>query len=353
MIWLLAAFFATLAGLALIWPLMRGAAAAGPDPLGPFRSQLEELRRDVSLGLIPETEARAVELEIQRRLLAADTAGVPQDGAASKSVRQIGLGLVAAALMGSIWVYVSVGRPDLADGPREAPVARLSMQPAATPEEMVQRLSDRLRFEPDNGQAWGRLGRSRLVLGQLELSAQAYARALILIPDDPAIRAGAGEVMMALGEHDQARAHFGEAIALTQSLPGSQISLAERAWLYAQYGDALGWMGRLEEAAAAMEQALALDPEIRGVRSRLGQALIAAAQGQVTDRARAELQLAVEESPNDFWARFYLAEALVQDGDTPAAIAAFTALGESLDEEEARELIARRIDLLRDEAGTP
>jgi cytochrome c-type biogenesis protein CcmH len=353
MIWVLAALIATLVGLALILPLMRLDTTRGPDPLGPFRSQLEELRRDVALGLIPEAEARAVELEIQRRLLAADAARPAADDEASGLARQVGLGVVAAALIGAVGVYVFVGRPDLASGRGETPVARLEMAPAATPEEMVQRLSDRLRFEPDNGQAWGRLGRSRLVLGEVELSAQAYARALMLIPDDPAIRAGAGEAMMALGEYDMARAHFGEAIALVEALDEDAVSLGERAWLYAQYGDSLGWMGRLDEAAAAMRQALVLDPEIRGVRSRLGQALIAAAQGQVTEEASEQLRLAVEESPNDFWARFYLAEALVQDGDADAAIAAFTALSESLDEEEARALLARRIEILQETVPEP
>lgn len=52
--------------------------------------------------------------------------------------------------------------------------------------EMVEGLAARLEAEPDDSEGWQRLGRSYAVLGDADLSANAYSRAADLLPDDAA-----------------------------------------------------------------------------------------------------------------------------------------------------------------------
>ena len=72
---LAAVAFVALAGA--LWPLLR---VRGEQPVDAqfdravFRDQLSELERDIARGVITDTEAASARLEIQRRLLATDTA---------------------------------------------------------------------------------------------------------------------------------------------------------------------------------------------------------------------------------------------------------------------------------------
>jgi cytochrome c-type biogenesis protein CcmH len=85
--------------------------------------------------------------------------------------------------------------------PSAATVAAVDKATAgATPEQrramvdmMVARLAARLEKEPDNLDGWTRLGRSYMVLGEVAKARVAYAHALKLKPDDPALKAALAE----------------------------------------------------------------------------------------------------------------------------------------------------------------
>jgi cytochrome c-type biogenesis protein CcmH len=73
--------------------------------------------------------------------------------------------------------------------------AALKTSAGATPEEreaminaMVARLAARLEQQPDDVDGWARLGRSYMVLNQPDKARDAYARAVKLKPDDPALK---------------------------------------------------------------------------------------------------------------------------------------------------------------------
>src|SRR5262249_19555153 len=83
LLWIFAGLLSALVVSLLAWPLLRPArreatagipAEANLDPasdLAVYRDQLGELDRDVARGVLPEAEAAAARLEIQRRLLVA------------------------------------------------------------------------------------------------------------------------------------------------------------------------------------------------------------------------------------------------------------------------------------------
>lgn len=69
---------------------------------------------------------------------------------------------------------------------------------------MVARLSARLEEEPDDLEGWMMLARSHTVLGDLDASAQAYARAAALAPGDIDVLSAQAEALFAMAERDRA-----------------------------------------------------------------------------------------------------------------------------------------------------
>ena len=73
MIWALLATLAIVVVVALIWPLVRERASATEErrDIIVLKDQLAEIERERIRGTMNETEAEAIRIEIQRRLLAA------------------------------------------------------------------------------------------------------------------------------------------------------------------------------------------------------------------------------------------------------------------------------------------
>jgi cytochrome c-type biogenesis protein CcmH len=92
--------------------------------------------------------------------------------------------------------------------------------------------------------------------------------------------------------------------------------------------DGAGWqvigpiymrLGRFDDAVAAFRKSLALNGETAGRRSALGEALIGAANGVVTDEAKKEFERAIALDAREPKARFFLALADQQEGKLDAA----------------------------------
>ena len=65
---------------------------------------------------------------------------------------------------------------------------------------MVDKLAARLESQPDDVEGWARLGRSYMVLNQPEKAKDAYARAVKLKPNDPALNQALAEARAAAGK---------------------------------------------------------------------------------------------------------------------------------------------------------
>lgn len=98
----------------------------------------------------------------------------------------------------------------------------------------------------------------------------------------------------------------------------------------ARPGDPEGWRrlalalfqaGRFEEAAGAYARAARLAPDVAAYPSALGEALVGAAQGAVTDDAVQAFSRALALDPADPRARYFLALRKDQDGDAVGAMA--------------------------------
>lgn len=129
------------------------------------------------------------------------------------------------------------------------------------------------------------------------------------------------------------------AFARADNLPGRQsiaslVSQVE-AHLASNPNDGAGWevlapvylrIGRFDDAALAWRKAIALNGETPTRDASLGEALVAAANGVVTDAAKQAFQKAIAGDPRDAKAGYYLGLADEQDGNAAAAAAKWRAL---------------------------
>ena len=99
--------------------------------------------------------------------------------------------------------------------------------------------------------------------------------------------------------------------------------------------DGAGWqvigpvymrLGRFDDAVVAFRKSLALNGETAGRHSALGEALVGAANGVVTDEAKKEFERAVALDAREPKGRFFLGLADEQDGNRDAAAAKWRAM---------------------------
>lgn len=112
----------------------------------------------------------------------------------------------------------------------------------------------------------------------------------------------------------------------------AQLLERAEARLASQPDDLRGWavvapvylrLGRVEDAIIAYRNALRLNPDDRGYKVSLAEAMVVGAQGIVTEEARKIFSEVVAEVPSDAQARFYLAIATSQEGNLEEAAKAW------------------------------
>lgn len=195
----------------LLRPLLRsrGQGADSGDTtalnLAVLREQGADLERERSEGVIDAAAYQRARDELERRALE-DLAGgtVQPAGAARRPRLALALGLVLP--LAAVALYLALGQPQVFDGGKgkEAPVDgahNLSQEQIVG---MVERLSEKLQANPNDGAGWLMLARSYSVLGRFPESAAAYGRAAGLMPPDAQMFADfADAVAMAQGRKVQ------------------------------------------------------------------------------------------------------------------------------------------------------
>ena len=353
--WLAFAALALLAAAALALPLRRRRRAArrADFDLAVFRRQLAELDADRERGAIDETEARAARLEIERRILAADSADDdPEDGGGRASAALVAL--VGVPLL-SLVLYALVGAPSVPD----LPLAARAPEPAvpATLAEAVDRLAERLHERPEDLEGWLLLGRSQATLGRFADAAESFARAAALAPPNADIAASLGEALFHAAEgvvtpaaarqfesalaadptHPVARYYLGLASAQAGDLAG-----AFEAWtaLAADAAPDAPWLPEVRQQLRALAEALGVAPppeavaEAENAGRSAEEAAAAIAELPPEERAAAidgmvrslERRLADEPDDVDGWRRLGRSKRVL--GDLPGAR---TALRRALD----------------------
>ena len=286
--WLAFAALALLAAAALALPLRRRRRAArrADFDLAVFRRQLAELDADRERGTIDEAEARAARLEIERRILAADSADDDREDGGGRTSAAL-VALVGVPLL-SLALYALVGAPSVPD----LPLAARAPEPAvpATLAEAVERLAERLDERPDDLEGWLLLGRSQATIGRFADAAESFARAAALAPPDADIAASLGEALFHAAEGvvtPAAARQFEAALAVDPAHPVARYYLGLAS---AQAGDLAGAFDAWTALAADAAPDAPWLPEVRQQLRALAEALGVAPPPEAEAEAVAEAE---------------------------------------------------------------
>jgi len=283
-LWVVLAAMTLIAVAFALLPLVgRGGAASSrrEHNLRVYRAQLEELRQEREQGLIGAEEAAAAELELKRRILAADADRAEGGPSVSRPLRAAALLAVLIGLPAlSAGIYWRLGSPDLPARPlAERTAERGAPEEGRLPsaERLVAQLEERVERDPDDLEGWLRLGRAFELTARPARAAEAYRRALGLRDDLPGLHAAYAEAVTAAAGGvvtERAREAIERALALDPAEPRARfyrgLALAqrgERAAGLEVWVDLLGdtpadapWRPALRQQVAALAEDLGRDP---------------------------------------------------------------------------------------------
>ena len=224
-----------------------------------YRDQLAEVARDQQRGVLNADQAKAAQLEIERRILALrdDRSGdqglaaapasvtpapVPPAPVTARSPGRVLIMAMAVLLpLGGVALYAALGQPRLPDEPA---AERAAADMANAPE--IVALRQKVAANPSDAQAWLDLARRYLLVRQAQASADAFAQAVALNIDgtgdrnSAAVYADYGRALIML-HNGQVTPDTEKVLAKTQSLdPTEPTARFFLALAKAQQGDMEG-----------------------------------------------------------------------------------------------------------------
>jgi len=251
LLWVYVGLMTVAAIAAVLWPLWRRrtALASGTD-VAVYRDQLQEIDRDLRLGLIPANEAEAARVEVSRRLLAASQAAQP---AASVSgggwQRNFIAGLAVLVLtIGAAGLYLRVGSPLMAS--ESAPA---KAEATATIDRLVAQAEEYLQKNPRDARGWEVLAPVYMRVGRYSDSANAWRNTIQLAGENADRLANLGEALTAEANGivtADAKDAFTRAVALDQTTVTARFYL----------GIAAEQDGKASEAAKLFKDLIADSP---------------------------------------------------------------------------------------------
>ncbi len=261
MVW---AAFALMTGavvLAVLWPLgrARGAAVRAPD-VSFYRSQVEEIERDLSLGLLTAADAEAAKAEAGRRLLRA--ADEPLADGKSRRGARVGALLALLAIPAvSLSLYARLGNPDLPDQPLMARVAE--RQDQFEVQSAVQKIEQHLAANPDDGRGWDILAPVYMKMGKYDEAAKAFANANRVLGDSPERLTAQGEALVYVAQEQvtpEAQAIFNKVLDMQ---PGHPVAFFYLALAREQSGDRAGAIEAFSQLAVGTPPDAPWQPVVR------------------------------------------------------------------------------------------
>lgn len=264
----------------LLRPLLRKSDQVGDGnearavSLSILREQQAELERELANGRIDKTAYDQAADELERRTLedVGGSAATPS-GSSRRPRTALVLGLCLPAAVAAL--YFTIGEPSVLEG--KGKQASADGSHALSQEQiigMVERLSEKLQANPNDGAGWLMLARSYSVLGRFPESAAAYGRAVGLMPPDAQMLADfADTIAMAQG-----RKLLGEPEKLVRrSLeidPRNLKALALSGTIYFQRQDFKAAIGEWQKVLALVPPesnvAAGIQGSIRDAESRMG-----------------------------------------------------------------------------------
>ena len=168
-----------------------------------YRDQLAEVDRDVERGLFRDEQAKAVRIEIQRRMLAAgleDGSGGTEGPARPRPRGSVAMiaAIAVAVPAGAVGLYLYLGSPGAPGQPfaeRGTATADAGAGDRDGLRAVVGRLAERLLRNSDDLKGWLLMGRSYMTLEHYDDAANAFRRAMGLSDNRADIAADYAEAL--------------------------------------------------------------------------------------------------------------------------------------------------------------
>jgi cytochrome c-type biogenesis protein CcmH len=248
-----------------------------------YRDQLRELERDVGRGVLTETEAASARLEIQRRLLAADSTPADAVGRGGRSVVLASV-LALFAAGGAVAVYVVLGAPGIPDTPFSSQaMAGEAVADQATPpghadvpgqhdvNQALAKLAAKLKDDPSNVDGWVLYARTAGSLQRWGVALDAYRRLIALGQTGPEIQSGYGEMLVRQADGIVTPSAHDAFVAALKDDPKNDVA---RYYM----GIAAGQAGEPEQAIKEFQTLLGEIPEDSPMREEIGKRIGEAAK---------------------------------------------------------------------------
>ncbi len=179
--WIIAGVLTLAAAVVLAAPLFDTRKFKGEDAfaLEVYRDQLAELTRDEQRGLLTPEQARAAQIEIERRILALDEGKKFQP--ARPPSHHLTLAMAVILPLAGFGLYLMLGSPHL---PSQSAMDRLAEERTRTSPE-VQALEAKVEQSPSDAQSWIDLGRAYVDVERAKDAADSFAKAMALGRKEP------------------------------------------------------------------------------------------------------------------------------------------------------------------------
>jgi len=185
--WIVVAIMIAVALLFVVLPLLgRGKANAAASRselnLSVYRDQLRDLDAELAEGALSKEQYQSARSELEGRVLE-DSSASAANAAAAPAANGRGVAIAAAIAVPvvSISLYLMLGKPGETSTASKPPAASQQI----TQEQinaMVDSLAQKLKQNPDDAEGWIMLGRSYNAMRRYNEAADAYARAVALMP---------------------------------------------------------------------------------------------------------------------------------------------------------------------------
>jgi len=179
--WIIAGVLTLAAAVVLAVPLFDTRKFKSEDAfaLEVYRDQLAELTRDEQRGLLTPEQARAAQIEIERRILALDEGKKFQP--ARPPSHHLTLAMAVILPLAGFGLYLMLGSPHL---PSQSAMDRLAEERSRTSPE-VQALEAKVGQSPSDAQSWIDLGRAYGDVERAKDAKDAFAKAMALGRKEP------------------------------------------------------------------------------------------------------------------------------------------------------------------------
>ena len=284
MIWSILAFLTLLAGLFVIYPLLRKAPRVQSEQgqqanIVLFREQLSELDRQLADGEMDEQQYRELVAE-QKRLLLADESDLPViEATRSRGAWLLMAGLLLVPLLAfSLYQQLGASEDALISELMEKRLAnRDSEADAQIRQQLQQKIARRLQDQPDNVYYLVTLARMLLEDGEFLQSSATYQRAVRIAPEDADLQAEyAQAAYFASGNRfsPEADSALESALALD---PNNLTALGLKGIRAFESGDYLvaitSWQNALQAIHPSTPQAESLKAGIERAREQMGDSM--------------------------------------------------------------------------------